>query len=109
MVRSFGVGIVGTRNVYICVPRKRFFGNYFSECKFALYLNRFLALSYPSKTIVEGRKPEYTDRFKYRITFNKLPFYALFTFKVSRSVATCSYLQRPKERSFRSVSGNFQY
>ena len=41
MVRSFGVGIVGTRNVYIFVPsihRKSSLGHSFSE-RNTLYLN----------------------------------------------------------------------
>ena len=43
-MRSFGVEIVGTRNVYIFVPsilRKRSFGHSFSERNFARYFNRF--------------------------------------------------------------------
>ena len=53
MVRSFGLGIVGNRNIYIFVPsipRFRSFGHSFSERNFAVYLNRFLPL-YPYKTI----------------------------------------------------------
>ena len=57
VVRSFGLGVPGTRNVYIFVPSRQYsqmhsFGHSFSERNFARYLNRFLPL-YPNETIVE--------------------------------------------------------
>ena len=58
MVRSFGLGIPGTRNVYIFVPsipRCVLLVIPTRERNFARYLNRFLPL-YPNKTIVKRIK-----------------------------------------------------
>ena len=52
----------------------RSFCHSFSERNFARYLNSFFLPLYPNKTIAKLIKrkllPGYTDRFKYRITFN---------------------------------------